>query len=275
MEYYHEKAKNKNWDASKILKWIGLGILALFVLITLFSCFYYIAPGYRGVLVTLGKVDQKSYLNGVGFKPPFVSSMVDMDIKTQKMSGKASSYTSDIQTADLDYNFQYELVAENVYNLYEKVGLDYENKLIVPALNDVLKDVIGKWQAQELISNLDKARIEITEHLNNRLDKRYFKNAQFLFVNTDYSDAFEKAIEDKVIADQKAQEALNNTKRITEEANQKKITAQAEAEAMKIKTEALSKNKDLIEYEAVKKWDGKLPQYMLGNSTPFINLGGK
>ena len=97
----------------------------------------------------------------------------------------------------------------------------------------------------------------------------------FLFENTDYSDAFEKAIEDKVIAEQKAQEAVNNTKRITEEANQQVISAKAEAEAMEIKSEALSKNKGLTEYEAVQKWDGKLPQYMLGNSVPFINLSGR
>lgn len=103
----------------------------------------------------------------------------------------------------------------------------------------------------------------------------FFQNITFQFINIDYSDKFEGAIEDKVIAEQKAQEAVNNTKRIKEEAEQKLISAKAEAEAMEIKSEALSKNKGLTEYEAVQKWDGKLPQYMLGNSTPFVNLSGK
>lgn len=271
---YDDNVKSR-WTLNRIMKWAGLGIVALLLLSVVISSIYSIAPGYRGVLVTLGKVSPHSYVNGVGFKIPFVSEMVKVDVRTQKMTKDASSYTSDIQTANLKFNIQYDLVAENVHVLYEKVGMDYENKLVIPALNDVLKEVIGKWQAQELISNLDKARVEITKHLNDRLDKRYFQNAQFLFENTDYSDSFEKAIEDKVIAEQKAQEAVNNTKRITEEANQKIITAKAEAEAMEIKSEALSKNKGLTEYEAVQKWDGKLPQYMLGNSTPFINIGGK
>lgn len=271
---YDDNVKSR-WTLNRIMKWAGLGIVALLLLSVVISSIYSIAPGYRGVLVTLGKVSPHSYVNGVGFKIPFVSEMVKVDVRTQKMTKDASSYTSDIQTANLKFNIQYDLVAENVHVLYEKVGMDYENKLVIPALNDVLKEVIGKWQAQELISNLDKARVEITKLLNDRLDKRYFQNAQFLFENTDYSDSFEKAIEDKVIAEQKAQEAVNNTKRITEEANQKIITAKAEAEAMEIKSEALSKNKGLTEYEAVQKWDGKLPQYMLGNSTPFINLGGK
>ena len=190
----------------------------------------------------------------------------------KKMTAKTSTYTSDVQTAELEYTFTYDLNPNNVHSLYEQKGLDYESKIIVPILSDVMKDVIGKWQAQDLVSNRDKARLDIVKNLNERLDKRYFQNFTFQFINIDYSDKFEGAIEDKVIAEQKAQEAVNNTRRVTEEANQKVISAKAEAEAMEIKAEALAKNKGLTEYEAVQKWDGHLPQYMLGNSVPMINL---
>ena len=219
-----------------------------------------------------GKVDQKSYVNGVGFKWPFISSMIEMDVRTRKMTEKTATYTSDVQTAELEYTFTYDLNPESVHILYETVGQDYEAKKLIPVLNDVLKDVIGRWQAQDLVANRDKARVDIVAGLQNRLDKRFFQNITFQFINIDYSEKFEGAIEDKVIAEQKAQEAVNNTKRIKEEAEQKVISAKAEAEAMEIKSEALSKNKGLTEYEAVQKWDGKLPQYMLGGATPFINL---
>lgn len=273
--YGYEDRESKNWSVKKIMKWVGAGIGSLLVLIALISAVYSISPGYRGVLITLGKVSQHSYINGVGFKWPFVSSMIKMDVRTRKMTDKTSTYTSDIQTADLEYTFTYDLNPENIHILYEKVGLDYEAKAILPSLNDVLKDVIGKWQAQELVANRDKARVDVVAGLQERLDRRFFQNITFQFINIDYSDKFEGAIEDKVIAEQKAQEAVNNTKRIKEEAEQKLISAKAEAEAMEIKSEALSKNKGLTEYEAVQKWDGKLPQYMLGNSTPFVNLSGK
>jgi regulator of protease activity HflC (stomatin/prohibitin superfamily) len=273
--YGYEDRENKNWSVKKIMKWVGAGIGSLLVLIALISAVYSISPGYRGVLITLGKVSQHSYINGVGFKWPFVSSMIKMDVRTRKMTDKTSTYTSDIQTADLEYTFTYDLNPENIHILYEKVGLDYEAKAILPSLNDVLKDVIGKWQAQELVANRDKARVDVVAGLQERLDRRFFQNITFQFINIDYSDKFEGAIEDKVIAEQKAQEAVNNTKRIKEEAEQKLISAKAEAEAMEIKSEALSKNKGLTEYEAVQRWDGRLPQYMLGNSVPFVNLGGK
>lgn len=273
MRMYDYEDRENGISVKSIMKWVGIGLGAIFLIVMLISGFYSIDPGHRGVLVTLGKVEQKSYVNGVGLKWPFISSMVEMDVRTKKMSEKTSSYTSDVQTAVMEYTFTYDLNPENVHILYETVGQDYEAKKIVPVLNDVLKDVIGKWQAQDLVSNRDKARMDVVAGLQARLDKRFFQNITFQLINVDYSDNFEKAIENKVIAEQRAQEAVNNTKRIKEEADQKVITAKAEAEAMQIKSEALAKNKGLTEYEAVLKWDGKLPQYMLGNSVPMINLG--
>ncbi len=257
----------KNWK-----KIVTLSVLGVVALLLLFSSFYIVSPGHRGVKVTLGKVEQRSFANGLGLKWPFISKVIQMDVRTQKMTEKTTSYTSDVQTAVLEYVFTYDLNPETVHVLYETVGKDYESKKVVPILNDVLKDVIGKWQAQDLVSNRDKARLDVLAALNERLDKRFFGNISFQIINIDYSDNFEQAIENKVIAEQEAQRAANNTVRIKEEAQQKIITAKAEAEAMQIKAEALQKNKGLTEYEAVLRWDGKLPQYMLGNSVPMIQM---
>ena len=82
----------------------------------------------------------------------------------------------------------------------------------------------------------------------------------------------EKAIENKVTAEQEALKAKNITVQVQEEARQKLISAEAEAKSMAIRANALTKNKALVQYEAVQKWDGKLPSYMLGNSVPFINI---
>ena len=100
----------------------------------------------------------------------------------------------------------------------------------------------------------------------------FLKFSTFSLTNIDYSDAFEKSIEEKQIATQNAIKAKNNTVKIMEEAKQQVISAKAEAEAMRIKSNALKTNKSLIEYEAVQKWDGKLPQYTGGGAMPFINL---
>ena len=87
-----------------------------------------------------------------------------------------------------------------------------------------------------------------------------------------YSETFEKAIENKVTAEQEALRAKNKTVQIQEEAKQKLISAEAEAKSMSIRAHALTQNKALVEYEAVQKWDGKLPEYMMGNTVPFLNM---
>lgn len=266
MSNYSENS-GKSW-----VKWSIFGVIAVFVLILVFGSVYVIDPGYRGVKVMFGKVEPQSYVNGVGFKAPFVAKIIPIDVRTQKMTDSTSTYTSDVQTASLKYTFTYNLNPNNVYQLYETTGMDYEAKKIIPVLADVIKNVIGKWQAQDLVSNRDKARLEIVKNLNKNLGGKYFQNISFQLIDIDYSQKFEGAIEDKVIAEQKAQEAVNNTRRVTEEANQQVITAKAEAEAMEIKAAALAKNKGLTEYEAIQKWDGKLPQYMFGGSVPMVNI---
>lgn len=253
----------------KTITVIGLCIIAL---ITLLSSIYYISPGYRGTLVTLGNVHRSSFSNGIGFKWPFVSSMIETDIRTKVVSDSSITYTKDIQTASIGYTLTYNIVPENVPQLYEKIGNDYYTKLVGPVVQDAIKDVVGVWVAQDLVANRDKARTQILEKLRQKINSKYIQNIGFQITNLDYSDKFEAAIENKVIAEQKAQEAQNNTKRIQEEANQKVISAKADAEAMGIKAQALEKNQKLVDYEAVQKWDGKLPTYMMGNSTPFINV---
>lgn len=91
-------------------------------------------------------------------------------------------------------------------------------------------------------------------------------------VNIQYLKEFEKSVEDKVVAIQKAVEEKNRTVQVQEKAKQTVVAAEAAAKSMEIRAQALVANAKLVEYEAVQKWDGKLPQYMFGNSTPFIDM---
>ena len=107
------------------------------------------------------------------------------------------------------------------------------------------------------------------------VDKRI--NAQSVVLSDiEYSKVFETAIEAKQVAEQKALEAKNRTVQIEEEAKQKLLTAEAEAKSMEIRAKALEQNRSLVEYEAVQKWDGRLPVNMYGNApVPFISISQK
>lgn len=254
---------------------IGLCITALVAFVILFLCgnpFAVVGVGERGVKVTLGKVSPESYLEGVHFVTPFISKIHKMDVKTQKSNPATTVFTKDIQQARLSYVINYNLQPENAHKMFREVGKDYKTTVLMPIVEGTVKNIIGGWNASDLIANRAKATSDILAKLQEQLDDNYINVTDFNITDIDYSDVFEKAIEGKVTAEQEALKAKNKTVQVEEEAKQKVISAQAEAKSMAIRANALTQNKALVEYEAVQKWDGKLPQYMMGNSVPFVNL---
>lgn len=259
-------------------KLFGVPILVLCLLvcfIVMCNPFVMVGPGERGIKIRLGQVQQESYGEGLHFIFPFIQKFRTMDVKTQKNTLTTAVYTKDIQQAKITYVINFNVQPDKVNKLFQEVGLDYVNKILTPVVEGTIKDIIGKWNAQDLIANREKATGDILFKLHNQLADNYINVTDFQMTEINYSDVFERAIESKVTAEQEALKAKNKTVQVEEEAKQKLIAAQAEAKSMAIRAQALAQNKSLVQYEAVQKWDGKMPQYMLGNSVPFINVTGK
>lgn len=261
------------YKASDISKKITIGVVVLVVLALLSSCFYTISSTERGVLSTFGNIKQESIGSGLHFKIPMVQDVKRVSIQTYKIEENTGAYTKDIQSAVIQYVLNFDVIPESVPTLYTEVGPSFQEKIIIPIVYGVVKDVIGTFNASEIVENRDNVRSEVEVRLAEQLPIRFFRNIAFQIVNIDYDDAFESAIVAKQVAEQEALKAKNNTIRIQEEANQKIIAADAEAKAIEVRANALAKNKNLIEYEMVQKWDGKLPQYCLGESVPMLNIG--
>ena len=249
-----------------------LALLALLALITVFSSFYTIKSTERGVLSTFGKISSGVIEDGLHVKIPFIETVKKVNVQQKKFDGTENSYTRDVQTSEVQYTINYDLVRENVNNLIRNVGDDYHNRIVVPFIRSAMKQAFGNFAATEIVENRDAVRREIESMLRRTLDSNYFLNIQFQLVNIDFDDDFENAIKEKQVAEQQALKAKNVTIQIEEQAKQTKIRAEADAEAIRIKAKALESNPKLVEYEAVQKWDGKMPQYMMGNSLPLINL---
>lgn len=248
------------------------GLVVLIILLVACNPIAIVNAGERGVKVTLGQVSDESYTEGVHFVMPFVSSMHNMDIKTQKSNIATTVFTKDIQQARLTYVINYNLHADSAHKMYKQVGKNYKDTILIPIVEGTVKNVIGGWNASDLIANRAKATSDILTKLQEQLDDNYINVTDFNITDIDYSDVFEKAIEGKVTAEQEALKAKNQTVQVQELARQKVISAEAEAKSIRIKAEALKQNRDLVNLTLAEKWDGKLPQYMMGNSVPLVNL---
>ena len=257
-------------NIKKIIIWSIVGLLAL---ITVLCSFYTIDSTERGVLSTFGKVSATPIGDGLHAKWPYIQTVEKVNVQQKKFDGVENSYTRDVQTAEVDYTINYDLNRANVSLLLKNVGEDYHNRIVVPFIRSAMKEVFGNYAATQIVENRDDVRRDVEALLRKILDSNYFHNIQFQITDIDFDDAFENAIKEKQVAEQQALKAKNVTIQVEEQAKQTKIKAEAEAEAMRIKANALERNPKLVEYEAVQKWSGQLPQYMSGNAIPFINIG--
>ena len=248
-------------------------IVVLFILfLIVFQPMTIVGVGERGVKVTLGQTSPVALEEGVHFVMPFISTVKKMNVKTVKANIATMAQSKDIQQARIVYVVNYNLQPENAPKMWRTVGRDYVSVVVMPTVEGIVKDTIGKWNAQDIVANREKVASEVLFKLNEKLGPKYINVSDFQITEIQYSQAFEQAIESKVTAEQEALKAKNKTVQVQEEARQKSIASEAEAKSMAIRAQALTQNKNLVEYEAVQKWDGKLPQYMMGNSVPFVHL---
>lgn len=236
------------------------------------GCAEVVDSGYTGVKRTFGEIQEQTYPAGVYFYNPFTSSMFEVDNRVQRLDGSTPTYTKDVQQADIKYVVNYNLEPSASARIMIDVGRDYEQKVVNQVLAGKLKDVIGQWNAIDLIANRGKAAIQIQESMSTELAKYGITIRNVELTDIGYQAQFEKAVEDKVTAVQRAEEAKNNTVRVQEEANQRIIAAEADAKAMQIKTAALKQSQSLVLYEAVQKWNGVLPRIVGGDGGTLLSI---
>lgn len=228
--------------------------------------------GYRGIKTSFGKVVGDPLPPGLHFYNPIGGDVFEMDVREHKWEAQTNAFTRDTQTVAVTFAVTYYPDQGKIGQLYSQFGRDWAEKIVGQAVLGSIKDVIGQYIADDLVNKREAAKQAAETELKSALASRGVTMTRLDFTNLDFDDAYEKAVEQKVVAIQKAAEAKNKTVEVEERAKQTVKSAQADAEAMRIKSNALAQNKGLVEFEAVQKWDGKLPEIMFGNSTPIINL---
>jgi len=251
-------------------------VLGLLMAVALTGCgFEQVDEGYRGIYSRFGKVEGEALQPGMHFYNPFTADIFEMDVREQKLEGVTDAFTKDTQTVKVSFAVTYYPDPTKIHALYSQFGRDWDQKIIPQTVLGSIKDVIGQYIADDLVNKREVAKKAAQDELRENLASRTITLTRLDLTNLDFDDSYEKAVEAKVVAVQKAAEAKNHTVEIEEKAKQTVASAKADAEAMRIKTQALSQNKGLVEYEAIQKWDGKLPEIMFGSaSVPMINLEG-
>lgn len=276
---------NENLNPTVRYTVMGVGALVAFIFgwWLIAASMETVENGHRGMKIRFGRVVSEALPPGLTFVNPFTTKVVSMNIQTNKWDGDSQAYTHDVQQARIKFTLNYNLDPATVIETYQNVGQDWAQKLVGQVIHESIKREFGQHEAVDIIAQRDKASRAIEAEVIEKLAKRHVAVTGFQLTNIDYTPEFEHAVEQKVIAQQKAIEEQNRTVQKQELANQQVveakgnaestlINAKATAESIRIRASALEANAKLVEWEAVQKWDGKLPVYQMGGAMPFIQL---
>ena len=258
-------------NATKLKKYVTIAAVVL-VLLLIGSAFGTVGAGERGVLLRFDAVTGKIYDEGLFFRWPFIEQVMKMDIKVQKNQVEATAASKDLQTVHSDVAFNFHINPSKVASIYQEVGVDYNQRIIAPTLQESVKASTAKFTAEELITRRELVREETKVLLREKLEPRGIMVDEFNIVNFGFSSSFNNAIEAKVTAEQSALAAKNKLEQIKFEADQRIAEARGKAEAIRVESDALRSNPQILELRALEKWDGVLPQVTGSGGVPFINI---
>ena len=216
-----------------------------------------VPAGHTGVVTRFGAVDQQVLSEGLHVVLPFVTRVVDINNQVMKAEVTSNSASQDLQTVNSTVALNYHIDSQSAANVYQNIGVNYENVVVIPAIQEAVKSVMAQYTAEELITMRQTVGSEMQQNISEKLTPYGFSTQSLNIVDFQFSEEFNAAIEAKQTAQQNALKAEQDLARVKVEAEQAVTQAQAEAESYRLKSQELTDEMILMEF--IEKWDGKMP----------------
>ena len=279
-----------------------IGVTIAVVLIFLYlaaSSFVVVDAGYVGVVKRLGAVQPEFLPEGFHFKAPFVDAVQKFDVRLSKAESDAGASSKDLQVVRTKIAVQYSMNAALMPMTLQRIGtrLVVEKTLIDPAIMESVKAITALYTAEQLITKRDEVKdriqAQIDSFLNETLREKELMGsltiANIAITDFDFSAEFNRAIEEKVRAEQEALKAKNEKlKRVTQAeaaaaektlaadamAYEIEVQSKARADAIEREAKALKDNPQLIQLRIAEKWNGVLPRFTGSEAIPLLSIEG-
>ena len=218
---------------------------------------------------------------GLNFKVPIAERVIKVDVRVQPHPFKEIDASSkEYQMVKMTGMMNFHIDPSYVNDLYQKVGLDFADKVIDPAFNDFVKEVVPTYPIGEILPKREEIRKRAMKKLGDNLSRYHIIVDDIYFANIRFSPGYEGAVEAKQVAQQQVETQKQVLAQREIEAQQKVATAKGEAESILVVAQGQAKANDalsrsispiLVQYKSVEKWNGILPQ-VSGGAVPFIDL---
>lgn len=268
MAFFTRDADNDINGITKSFVW--LVVIVILGMWLLFGSIRSVGAGQVGIVTRFGEVN-RTVDSGLALKLPApFEKLTKMDIQVQKEQQTSSAATSDLQDVQATLALNYSLEGNRALEVYKKIGVDYKERVVTPAVQESFKAASAGYTAQELITQRAEVKGKAFEVIKTRLEKYGIRVVDLNITNFQFSAQFNAAIEAVQVANQNVAKARQELETTKVDAEKTVAEAQAQAEAQRLKQQTLTP--ELLQQEAIKAWDGKLPTYYGGTQGTFFNL---
>lgn len=262
---------------------LTLGVISAAVLLIILNSFIIIYPGQAGVVSVLGKAQDGALLEGIHFKPPFISKVDVYDLTVQKFEVPAQSSTKDLQDLKASFAINFRLDPEQVVAVRRQQGTleNLVSKVVAPQTQESFKIAAARRTAEQAITERQELKRDFDTALNERLEKYAVIVQDTSVVDLDFSREFTRAVEDKQIAEQRAQRAVYVAQEAEQQAQADINRARGRAEAQRLLAETLKATGGelVLQKEAIAAWrkgGSQMPRVLImgdegtGGGIPFL-----
>lgn len=271
----------------KALRIVAMVVVPIGALMIISSGVRMIGAGQVGVALLFGKVQPVALHEGINLVNPLYD-VVEMNTRVQKHQARYDAASKDLQAVHVEMVLNYRLLPDKATEVYQRIGPNYASIIIDPAAQEVLKANTALHIATEILHQRPKIKADVQRELTTWLAKYGIEMKEASLANIRFDPAYEKAIEAKQIEEQKAEQKryeLIQAQRQAEiaaaqakgQGDAAREKAKGDAEAIRIRGSAeaeynqkvaASLTQTLIQQRYLEKWDGKLPQFSAGGTTP-------
>ncbi|WP_413173007.1 prohibitin family protein [Anabaena azotica] len=238
-------------------------LTALICLLTiLLTPIVIVNAGERGILMKFGQVQNQVLGEGIHLIIPIVNTVKKINIRIQKQTISAEAASKDLQNVFTDVALNWHIKPEAANHIFQQIGgeKDVIEIIINPATEEIIKSVIAQYTAEEIITRRGDVKTKLDEFLTKRLENYNLAVDDISLVHIRFSDSFREAVEAKQIAAQEAKRAEFVALKAAKEAEAQVNLAKGEAESLNLLKNILTP--ELLQRQALEKWNGKLPLIM-------------